>query len=88
MVTPVSSQPAAISRPEEEPKNEKPEAPASQPATNTNQVINTAGGPQPTPGGTNVVIHAGAPGAGGGAINNPAADGGFRDNGSATNISA
>jgi hypothetical protein len=88
MVNPVTSQPAAISRPEDEPKNETPQASESQSTNNAVQATNAAGGPQPTPGGTNVAIHPGAPGAGGGAINNPAGDSGFKDNGSATNISA
>jgi hypothetical protein len=87
MVTPVSSQPAPASRPQDnEPKNEPPpktaaSEPKAEPATSS------ADGPQPTPGGTNVNIHAGAPGAGGGAINNPSADR-FQSNGRESNISA
>lgn len=80
-VTPTSSQP--VNRPQDnEPKNE-PRAAASEPAK-TQPATTTADGPQPTPGGTNVNMHSGAPGAGGGAVNNPASDR-FQDNGSATN---
>jgi hypothetical protein len=89
MVNPVSSQAAPVNRPQDnEPKNEAPRAAASEPTNFQPDNNNTSGGPQPTPGGTNVTTHPGAPGAGGGAINNPASDGGFKDNGSATSIGA
>lgn len=83
MVNPVSPQPTPASRPQDdEPKSEAPRTEPSQPA-NSEPPASTDGGPQPTPGGARM----GAPGAGGGAFDNPAVDR-FEDNGSATNIGA
>jgi len=86
-MNPINAQPASTGRPDnsELHSEPKPEATETRPSATSTPApaANTSSGPQPTPGGTNATIHPGAPGAGGGAVNNPAADR-FQDNGSTT----
>ena len=58
MITSISSQPPATTRPEDnEPKNDRPQDAASVAPTNTDAVSSSTG-LQPTPGGTNVIATA------------------------------